>query len=74
MILFWTRDNGQGLSPEEEGRLFKPFSQASTIHTPGHGIGLWIVQRIVHKLGGEVGVETELGTGSLFFFTLPAAR
>jgi len=38
----------------------------------GHGLGLSIVQRIVTKLGGEVGVESTLGWGSMFFFTLPA--
>ncbi|HTP03012.1 MAG TPA: HAMP domain-containing sensor histidine kinase [Anaerolineales bacterium] len=71
-VLFSTRDNGRGLSPEEQDRLFKPFSQTGPIHKPGHGLGLWIVRRIVEKLGGEVGVETEVGKGSLFFFTLPA--
>jgi two-component system sensor histidine kinase/response regulator len=74
MIMFWVRDNGQGLALEAQANLFTPFSQAGPIHTPGHGLGLWIARRIVEKLGGEVGVETEIGRGSLFFFTLPAGR
>jgi two-component system, sensor histidine kinase and response regulator len=73
-IMFWVRDNGQGLSLEAQANLFRPFSQAGPVHTPGHGLGLWIARRIVQKLGGEVGVETEMGHGSLFFFTLPAGR
>lgn len=38
----------------------------------GHGLGLSIVRRIVEKLGGQVGVESELGQGSVFYFTLPS--
>jgi signal transduction histidine kinase len=37
----------------------------------GHGLGLSIVARVIEKLGGEVGVETKLGEGSRFYFTLP---
>jgi signal transduction histidine kinase len=40
----------------------------------GHGLGLSIVRRIVTKLGGEVGVESQIGQGSMFYFTLPAAN
>ena len=40
----------------------------------GHGLGLSIVKRIVEKLGGQVGVESEVGKGSLFYFTLPIAE
>jgi len=39
----------------------------------GHGLGLSIVQQIAQKLGGQVGVESTLNQGSLFYFTLPAA-
>ncbi len=72
MVLFWVRDNGMGLSPEAEAQLFRPFTQLGPIRTPGHGLGLSIVRRIVERLGGQVGVETEAGRGSQFFFTLPA--
>ena len=72
MIRFWTRDNGPGLPPKELVRLFKPFNKVGSVRKLGHGLGLSIVYQIVEKLGGQVGVESELGKGSLFFFTLPA--
>jgi PAS domain S-box-containing protein len=73
-IRFWIRDNGPGLTPKEQARLFKPFTSLNLIHAKGHGLGLSIVRRIVAKLGGQVGVESQPGHGSLFFFTLPAAH
>lgn len=73
MIRFWTRDNGPGLPPKEQARLFTPFNQIDSLRNLGHGLGLSIVHQIVEKLGGQVGVESELGKGSLFFFTLPAS-
>ena len=73
MLRFWTRDNGPGIAPEARARLFIPYHQISRLKsTAGHGLGLSIVLSIVEKLGGQVGVESELGKGSLFFFTLPA--
>ncbi len=73
MVRFWVRDNGTGLRPEEQAQLFTPFIQLRQISPQGHGLGLSIVRRIVEKLGGEVGVESEgvPGQGSVFFFTLP---
>lgn len=72
-VRFWVRDNGPGLKPEEQKRLFTPFTRIHTDRAAGHGLGLSIVQRIVEKLGGEVGVVSQYGGGSTFFFTLPAA-
>jgi len=71
-VRFWMRDNGPGLAPEARARLFNPLTRVSQSSRSGHGLGLSIVRRIVAKLGGEVGVESEPGKGSLFFFTLPA--
>ena len=72
MLRFWARDNGPGIEPEARARLFTPYHQISRLKgTAGHGLGLSIVLSIVEKLGGQVGVESELGKGSLFFFTLP---
>jgi two-component system sensor histidine kinase/response regulator len=71
-VRFWVRDNGPGLSPEQQERLFTPFERLGQTRLPGHGLGLSIVLRIVEKLGGEVSVESEMGRGSVFFFTLPS--
>jgi signal transduction histidine kinase len=73
-ILFWIRDNGPGLTPEDQARLFTPFTQVKRICGNGHGLGLSIVQRIVKKLNGRVGVMSQVGRGSIFTFTLPGAR
>jgi len=71
-VRFWVRDNGPGLSTEAQAKLFTPFTQLSQVRANGHGLGLSIVRRIVEKLGGQVGLESEIGQGSTFFFTLPA--
>ncbi|MFN8453700.1 MAG: ATP-binding protein [Anaerolineae bacterium] len=74
-VRFWVRDNGPGLTPEEQAKLFVPFTQLSQIYKGGHGLGLSIVQRIVAKLGGMVEVTSEgiPGQGCTFSFTLPSA-
>lgn len=70
-VRFFVKDNGDGLNKFQVEKLFKPFTRLhSSRH--GHGLGLSIVQRIVEKLGGEVGVHSKLGQGSTFFFTLPS--
>jgi signal transduction histidine kinase len=71
MLRFWMRDNGPGISPEALPRLFTPFNQIDSIRNPGHGLGLSMVLHIVEKLGGQAGVESEFGQGSLFYFDLP---
>jgi two-component system sensor histidine kinase/response regulator len=72
LIRFWVRDNGYGLTAEERARLFSPFVQLDRVRTQGHGLGLSIVRRIVEKLGGQFGVESQIDQGSTFSFTLPA--
>lgn len=72
-VRFWVRDNGAGLTREQQAQLFTPFEQLGQVRTRGYGLGLSIVKRIVERLGGQVGVESEPGQGSLFYFTLPAA-
>jgi PAS domain S-box-containing protein len=75
-VRFWVCDNGDGISPDVQSQLFKPFSRLVQAQTKGHGLGLSIVQRIVERMGGQVGVESsgQPGQGSLFFFTLPMAN
>jgi PAS domain S-box-containing protein len=74
-VRFWVRDNGDGIPPETCAQLFAPFARFAPTRAAGHGLGLSIVQRIVEKLGGQVGVESagKPGQGSLFYFTLPTA-
>ncbi len=71
MVRFWVSDNGPGLTSEEQARLFTPFTRLDQDRVKGHGLGLSIVQRIVEKLGGQVGIEGEVGQGSVFTFSLP---
>ncbi len=71
IIRFWIRDNGKGISPENQKLLFKQFERLDETKIEGHGLGLSIAKRIIDKLGGQIGVESELGKGSTFYFTLP---
>lgn len=73
MARFWVRDNGKGIAPEDQQHLFTQFTRLDQIRAEGHGLGLSIVARILEKLGGEYGVESAPGQGSLFYFTLPMA-
>jgi signal transduction histidine kinase len=73
-VRFWVRDNGHGLSPDEQARLFTPFTQLHQVRARGHGLGLSIVQRIMEKLGGQVEVESQVGQGSTFAFILLGAQ
>jgi signal transduction histidine kinase len=72
-VRFWVSDNGPGIPPEDQARLFTPFTQLHQVRAEGHGLGLSIVQRVMDKLDGQVGVESQVGGGSCFFFVLPGA-
>jgi len=70
---FWIADNGAGLSDEQRQKLFVAFTQLKRLDQNSHGLGFSIAKQITEKLGGEVGVESHLGQGSRFYFTLPTA-
>jgi PAS domain S-box-containing protein len=71
MIRYWVKDNGIGIPKDSLKDLFLPFKRLSQAKIEGHGLGLSIVRRIIEKIGGEVGVQSEEGVGSIFSFTLP---
>jgi len=73
-VLICVRDQGQGIPADELGKVFQEFQKTSVKSTAGEkstGLGLAIVQKIVEGHGGRIGVESEVGKGSMFFFTLP---
>ena len=69
-VRFWVRDNGSGLTEKEQEQLFAPFTRLDDRRAGGHGLGLSIARRIVEKLDGQVGVESQEGEGTTFHFTL----
>ena len=72
-VLFWVADTGIGIADEHVPRLFERLWQASKAGQHGAGLGLPIVKGIVEAHGGRIWVETKLGAGSAFFFTIPNA-
>ncbi len=69
---FEITDNGIGIDPMNHDKLFKVFSRLHTEREyPGTGAGLSICKKIVKSLGGELGLRSELGKGSTFYFTIP---
>ena len=73
--MFWIKDNGKGLTQEEQQKLFKNFVRLHPQKADGYGLGLSIVKKIIEKLDGSVGVESMAnGQGSKFYFILPSTQ
>ena len=72
-IRFWIKDNGNGIFPEAQEKLFRKYSRLTPEKAEGYGLGLSIVKRIIHKMGGFVGVVSTgaAGEGACFWFSLP---
>jgi PAS domain S-box-containing protein len=66
-------DNGLGVASENQARIFMPFARIASRTVPGCGLGLAVCKRIVEDLGGTIWIESKLGEGSTFCFTLSAA-
>ncbi len=77
MMQVTVTDNGTGISKENISRLFRiddPFKAAGTENEQGTGLGLILCKEFVEKNGGKIWVESEIGVGSKFIFTLPLSK
>jgi signal transduction histidine kinase len=76
-ILTEVIDTGQGIKPDDLEKLFHPFGKTSTKGTDGEsstGLGLAISKKIIESHGGRIGVKSEFGKGSVFYFTIPIKK
>lgn len=71
---YWVRDNGVGIPPGVEGRLFQAFQRFHPTMAEGDGMGLAIVKRVVERLNGAIWTDAAPGGGTVMHFTLPAAE
>ena len=72
-LYIYVTDTGTGISEELQRELFQRFTKAGSFKQ-GIGIGLAISKSIVETLGGDIGVESQIGKGSTFWFTLPYGK
>lgn len=73
-VRVWVEDEGIGIAPEYRERIFRVFERLDNSRYKGTGIGLSIVRKGVERMGGRVGVESEVGKGSRFWIDLPKLK
>ena len=76
-VVFAVRDEGQGLTPEDQARLFQPFGRAGTKKTAGErsiGLGLAIARKVITAHGGRIWIESIPGQGATFLFSVPTPK
>lgn len=74
-VRLWVEDNGIGISPEHQERIFRVFERLHGPEAyPGTGIGLAMVKKGTERMGGQAGVESQVGQGSRFWIELPASQ
>jgi signal transduction histidine kinase len=76
-VVIWVRDQGVGISEEDQKQLFGTFHRIrrpETADVPGTGLGLYIVKNLVEAMGGEVKVRSAVGEGSTFYVSMPVAE
>lgn len=70
-VYLWVEDNGIGIAPEHQERIFRVFERLHGAESyPGTGIGLAIVRKALERMGGKVGVESQINSGSRFWIEL----
>lgn len=75
MVRLWVEDNGIGIAPQYQEKIFGVFQRLHTTEEfPGTGVGLAITKRAVERIGGSVGVESEVGKGSKFWIELSKSK
>jgi PAS domain S-box-containing protein len=74
MIVTGVADKGIGITPEDQSRLFELFERLGSARSQGLGLGLVVCKRLVEAQRGQIGVESEPGKGSTFYFTLPVYK
>jgi len=73
-VRFTVADTGTGIPREYQERIFEKFFRVPETGQKGTGLGLYIAKEIIRSHGGDIGVESEPGKGSTFWFTLPTAE
>lgn len=73
-VLFWVKDTGDGIDAQEMPHVFDRIWQAQKTRRGGAGLGLQIVKGIIEAHEGRIWVESEMGVGTTFYFTLPTAQ